>query len=368
MRHDLGREQLHRLADMPVLVLAALLDEDHLVHARVRELLQMLAHLVRRADAAALADIVHVPARLLEAFPDPRHAGLVLAEDVIVAERIAEIAEAVRAAPLRLLRVVMDREAGTHGDIGVDRVADGHAFLGPDDGVVFLDPLPGHIRVDEGEGERADAGPRRGVDRLHARARHPERRMRLLVGLRQHVAAGHGEELPLEARIGLHGHHIGGLFGRLEPHRLLVVHRHAEAFHLHARRALAGAPVHPAVADEVERGDALGDARGMVVGRRGEHDRVAEPDPPGVARAGRQEHFRRGGVRILLQEVVLVLPHIVEAQPVGEFHLLQGLMQQVVVRLFLPASRQLVFVKQSEFHGGRFLPGGLAPASIAPRP
>ena len=198
-----------------------------------------------------------------------------------------------------------------------------------------------------------------GVDRLHARAGDPERRMRLLVGLRQHVAAGHGEELPLEARIGLHGHHVGGLFGRLEPHRLLVVHRHAEAFHLHARRALAGAPVHPAVADEVERGDALGDTGGMVVGRRREHHSVAEADPPGVARAGRQEHFRRGGVRILLQEVVLVLPHIVEAQPVGEFHLLQGLVEQVVVRLLFPASRQLVFVKQSEFHGGRSLRAGL---------
>ena len=45
-------EQFQRLADVLVLVAAALLDEGHLVDTALVELAQMLAQLFRRADAA----------------------------------------------------------------------------------------------------------------------------------------------------------------------------------------------------------------------------------------------------------------------------------------------------------------------------
>ena len=42
-----------------------------------------------------------------------------------------------------------------------------------------------------------------------------------------------------------------------------------------------------------------------------------------------QEHLRRGGVGVLLEEVVLDLPHVVEPQPVGELDLLERLAEQL---------------------------------------
>src|SRR5207244_6935469 len=52
-RHDARREQLERLADVPVAVVPALLDEARLVHARLLERPESVTHLLRRADAAA---------------------------------------------------------------------------------------------------------------------------------------------------------------------------------------------------------------------------------------------------------------------------------------------------------------------------
>src|SRR3989442_663212 len=55
LRHDARREQLERRADVLVPVVAALLDEDGLVDARLLELAHGVAYLLRRADAAAPA-------------------------------------------------------------------------------------------------------------------------------------------------------------------------------------------------------------------------------------------------------------------------------------------------------------------------
>src|SRR5207247_10810352 len=49
--HDLAGEQLERFADVVVPVLAALLDEDRLIHAGVLEEAQRLAKLSGSADA-----------------------------------------------------------------------------------------------------------------------------------------------------------------------------------------------------------------------------------------------------------------------------------------------------------------------------
>src|SRR5688572_16483075 len=103
LRHDLGREQLERLADVLVPVLAALLDEDGLVDTGLLEYAQGTAQVVGRADAAhAAAERVgpELLAHLQEGVPDVRAAGRVLAEDVVVGERVLEEPEAVGPASL----------------------------------------------------------------------------------------------------------------------------------------------------------------------------------------------------------------------------------------------------------------------------
>ena len=237
-----------------------------------------------------------------------------LAEDIVMREAVAEEAEAVLAAAARFHLVGMHREAGDHGDVGIDRVADRHAFL-LEDAVVVVDPLPGLARIDEGEGQRADAAARRQLDGLAVGAGDPERRMRLLHRLRHHVAARHREEFALEAGIGVHRHHVGALLDAPRATSALLdrIEADIEAAELQQRSALAGAEFDAAVGDEIERGDALGDARRMIVARRHQADAVAEPDLLGALRAGGQENFRRGGVRIFLEKMVLDLPDVIDA-------------------------------------------------------
>ena len=63
----------------------------------------------------------------------------------------------------------------------------------------------------------------------------------------------------------------------------------------------------------------------MIVTWRHENDAVAEAYALCALRARRQKHLRRGGMGILLQEMVLDLPRVVDAYPVGEFDLFERL-------------------------------------------
>ena len=113
-------------------------------------------------------------------------------------------------------------------------------------------------------------------------------------------------------------------------------------------RALADAQLDPAVADQVERGDPLGDARRVV---RGElHDAVAEADVLGALAGRGEEHLRRRGVRVLLEEVVLDLPRVVVAEPVRQLDLVERVLDQVVLAVGGPRPRQLVLVEDPELH------------------
>ena len=80
-------------------------------------------------------------------------------------------------------------------------------------------------------------------------------------------------------------------------------------------------------------------------------DAVAEADllRPLARRA--QEHFRGGTVGIFLEEMMFDDPGVIEGQGVGQFDLAQGLVQQNMFTVGLPRTRQLVFVKDTEFHG-----------------
>ena len=103
--------------------------------------------------------------------------------------------------------------------------------------------------------------------------------------------------------------------------------------------------------DQVERGDALGDAGRVVVFRRHQADAVAEADSLGALRAGGEENLGRRGVRIFLEKMVLDFPGVVDAEPVGEFDLVERFGKQPVLVAVVPWTRQLVLVENAEFHG-----------------
>ena len=63
-----------------------------------------------------------------------------------------------------------------------------------------------------------------------------------------------------------------------------------------------------------------------------------------------QEDLGRAGVRVFLQKVMLDLPEILDAQPVGQLGLLQGFAEDPLFRSLAPRFRSLQFVENPEFH------------------
>jgi len=94
----------------------------------------------------------------------------------------------------------------------------------------------------------------------------------------------------------------------------------------------------------------------MVVIGRHQGDAVTQANALGALRAGGEKHFGRGGVRILLEEVVLDLPDVVDPQTIGELDLVKRLLIKTQLGLLAPGLRQLVLVEQSEFHCSRSSP------------
>src|SRR5205085_8115222 len=117
-----------------------------------------------------------------------------------------------------------------------------------------------------------------------------------------------------------------------------------------SRAGLAGPELHAPAGHEVERGDSLGDAGRMVHLRHDVHDAVAQPDPRGALARRREEHLRRGRVRVLLHEVVLDLPHVVEAGAVRDLDLLERVVVQALLGAVLPRAGKLVLVEEPEPH------------------
>jgi hypothetical protein len=70
----------------------------------------------------------------------------------------------------------------------------------------------------------------------------------------------------------------------------------------------------------------------------------------GALADGPKEHFGRGTMRIFLQEVMLDLPHEIEAEPIAEFDLLQRLPVDIVFAAVIPRPWHLHFKMQTEFH------------------
>jgi len=80
-------------------------------------------------------------------------------------------------------------------------------------------------------------------------------------------------------------------------------------------------------------------------------DAVAKADVFRLTGGSRQKYFRCGGVGILFEEVVLHLPRIIIAQPVGENDLVQRLLEEPVFPVLAPRARQLKLVKDPKAHG-----------------
>ena len=80
-------------------------------------------------------------------------------------------------------------------------------------------------------------------------------------------------------------------------------------------------------------------ARRVVERRRRLHDAVPEPDVLGALRRGGEEHLGRARVRVLLEEVVLDLPHVVDAERVGELDLLERVLDQLVLAVLASTGR-----------------------------
>src|SRR5438105_4907468 len=82
---------------------------------------------------------------------------------------------------------------------------------------------------------------------------------------------------------------------------------------------------------------------------------AASSSVPGLVTATHIGGCRRRTVGVLLQEVVLDRPHLIESQLVGELHLLERVVVDGSLRLTGPRTRHGELVEESEFHERAFL-------------
>ena len=268
-----------------------------------------------------------------------------------MAERIAKEVRAVDTALDRLGLVLRHHHRQHDRDVRVHGEAGGHAFGGSEQLVVLADPFGRIAGLDERERQGADPIAGGEVDRLAPAAGDPHRRMGLLRRLRDHVARWHLYELTVHARERLLDQHPGDRVDLLLPHLALALAVDQEATQLGAGARLAGPEVDATLGDQVERGDPFGDARRVIDGRHHVDDPVAEPDATRPLGGGGQEHLGGRGVRVLLQKVMLDLPHVVEPEPVGELDLLERVEQELRLAGVGPRPGELVLVEDSEPHG-----------------
>ena len=112
----------------------------------------------------------------------------------------------------------------------------------------------------------------------------------------------------------------------------------------------AGAKLHAAIAQQIERGDALGDARGMIDVRRRLHDAVADANVLGALAHRGEKYFGRRGVRVFFQEMMLGGPNVIVSALIGQNGLFQRVLEQRVLGIAGPGPGELMFVKTAKFH------------------
>src|SRR6185295_15605390 len=115
-------------------------------------------------------------------------------------------------------------------------------------------------------------------------------------------------------------------------------------------RARADAVIYAAVANQIERGDALGDARRMVDVGRHLDDAVPDANVLGPLAAGCQKDLGRGGVCVFFEEMMLRGPDVIEPAAVGEFDFIERVLEQRMLGILRPRPGELMFVKPAKFH------------------
>ncbi len=113
-----------------------------------------------------------------------------LAEKAVVAESVEKETIAFGADLLHAILIAIAEKRRGHRKVGIDRVAQGLAFVF-DHFVIVLHPLARFFRRHKRKRQRAHAKLRGLNNRLAAGTRHPQRRMRLLQRLRHHIARRH---------------------------------------------------------------------------------------------------------------------------------------------------------------------------------
>ena len=189
---------------------------------------------------------------------------------------------------------------------------------------------------------------------LHRRrpgARHPHRRVRLLQRLGNHVARRHLDVLALEAGERLLDHAADRDLEGLLPHGRAC--RRGRCRSRRARPTDDPSPV-PNSTRPLDRWSSVATRSAMragwLIGGRQVHDAEAEPDVLGALARRGQEHLGRGGVAVLLEEVVLGEPHRGEAGLVGGLHLVETVLEQLVLVVLRPRPRQRELVEQRDLH------------------
>ena len=180
----------------------------------------------------------------------------------------------------------------------------------------------------------------------------------------------HGIEKPfaLVARIGIHHHHVGDLLSRLEGEIALLPSRDAEASQLHAGRALANPELDSARRHQVEHRDRLRGAGRWVVVRDDLADPEADPDLLGLRSKGGEKHIGSRAVGVLIEEVMLDGPGVVDTEIIGQLDLLDGLLDQLVLGSLAPRLRQLQLIKNTKSHDSYLSIPRLIASTLAPRP
>jgi hypothetical protein len=105
-----------------------------------------------------------------------------------------------------------------------------------------------------------------------------------------------------------------------------------------------------AARQDVERRGLLGDLDRVVELRHADHDAVADLDALSQHRTGGQEQLGRRAVGIFLEEMVLDRPDMLEAQFVGELHLLEAVVVDGALGLARPRTRHRNLIEQAELH------------------
>ena len=124
----------------------------------------------------------------------------------------------------------------------------------------------------------------------------------------------------------------------------------AEAAQLGPGGGAPGAHLQAAARKNVQHRGALGDLDGVIELGHADDDAVPHPDLLRDHGARGEEELGRGAVGILLEEVVLHRPHLVEAQLVGQLHLLQRVVVDGALRLPRPRAGHRQLVEEAELH------------------